>query len=328
MEKKFCKQCGSALTKTGARFCTICGAIVDGAENSDIASRETAVLPGQQTDQAVAATEVLSAQPTSSNYETEEMPQMKITARAEQSGTAVVSDAPVTKPQKKREEAAPDTERPGGRKKLLLAASVGVAVLSIALFLFLVSRRASETQAESQPPAEAQSTTPTQSVTHQPDQQPDQQSGQPSGAGANDQAQSQTGSQAGSVMGAAKSPALHKVEVTLNQQRTAEAKPTPTTAQEKQPAAGTTGAEQSLNQGKAYLNARRYQEALAEFERARNLDPGNKDVYYLIGSAYQGMNQFERAAEAYRQCTSGIYASVAQSALRNLSKKVGRVNER
>jgi len=74
------------------------------------------------------------------------------------------------------------------------------------------------------------------------------------------------------------------------------------------------------------MNSVRYQEALREFEYVKKLDPGNKDVYYLIGFTYYKMNQLEQAIEAYRQCTSGKYASVSQSAVKNLGKKVGKVN--
>ena len=67
-------------------------------------------------------------------------------------------------------------------------------------------------------------------------------------------------------------------------------------------------------------------DALQEFEYVKKLDPGNKDVYYLIGFTYNNMNQPERAIEAYRQCTSGQYASVSQSAVKILEKKIGKVN--
>jgi tetratricopeptide (TPR) repeat protein len=74
------------------------------------------------------------------------------------------------------------------------------------------------------------------------------------------------------------------------------------------------------------MESGRSQEALQEFESMKKLDPGNKDVYYLIGRTYQQMNQLERALEAYRQCTSGVYASVSQSAVKLLEKKIGKVN--
>ncbi|HMB27026.1 MAG TPA: tetratricopeptide repeat protein, partial [Blastocatellia bacterium] len=75
-----------------------------------------------------------------------------------------------------------------------------------------------------------------------------------------------------------------------------------------------------------FFEVARYQEALAEFERVKKIDPGNKDVYYVIGLTYFKMNQLEQAIEAYRQCTSGVYATQSQTNLKNLEKKVGKVN--
>jgi Flp pilus assembly protein TadD len=76
------------------------------------------------------------------------------------------------------------------------------------------------------------------------------------------------------------------------------------------------------------MNAGRGQEALREFELVKKLDPANKNVYYLTGLTYQKMNQLDRALESYRQCTSGVYASVAQNATKMLEKKLGKVSGR
>jgi tetratricopeptide (TPR) repeat protein len=291
-------------------------------------SQETVLLPSEQTDQTVsanvAATEVLPAPKTPLIYETEEMPQVRITAEAEKSATAVVANAPVTQSQKKHGKAAPANRLSGGRKRLALAVSLGVVALAAISFFFVISRRPPETQGANLPADKAELSTSAQPVA----QQSNQQSGQQSGAGANNQAQPQTGSQAGPAISEVKSPATRNTEAASNPQRQAVAKPTPATSQDKQPAGGTISAEDNLNQGMTYLSARRYQEALQEFEQVKKLDPGNKNVYYLIGQTYHGMNQLEQALEAYRQCTSGIYASVAQSAAKRLEKKVGKINAR
>ena len=100
----------------------------------------------------------------------------------------------------------------------------------------------------------------------------------------------------------------------------------PAPPQEQQAAGGPPSAEQSLKQGKEFFEVARYQEALAEFERVKKIDPANKDVYYLIGLTYFKMNQLEQAIEAYRQCTSGVYATQSQTNVKNLEKKVGKVN--
>jgi len=315
MTKKFCRQCGAALTKAGAKFCTTCGAIVDGAETDDVTSQETVGLPGEPTVQTVAATEVLPASKPPSNYNTEEMPQVGITGRADGRATAVVADAPVTQSQAKPAEPAPATRPSNGRKKLAMAAALGVVALAAASFFFINSRRPPEAQAGSQTAAQAEPARSTQPVAQQSNQQP--------GAGANAQVQPQTQPQ---PIGEVKSSAIHNAESASNQQRQAAAKPTPTTSQENQTVGGTVSVENILKQGIAHMYAGQYQEALSELESVKKLDPGNKDVYYVIGLTYQKMNQLEQALEAYRQCTSGHYASVAQGHVKSLEKKVGKVS--
>jgi hypothetical protein len=291
---------------------------VDVAGTGDVASQETTPLAVGQTDQTfpgnVGATEVLPGQPPPSNFETEVMPAIRVTAQAEKSATAVVADAPVTQPQKqkKREKSAPANRTLGGRKGLALAASLGIVALATVLFFFVISRRPPETQS-----ANMTANTATPGASAQPTAQ---QSNQQPAPGANNQAQHQTGPAPVEV----KSPAAHNAEAASNQQREAVAKPTPATSQEKQPVNETVSTEQYLKQGITYLNSGRHQEALRDFEYVRQLDPANKDVYYLIGQAYQRMNQLKQALEAYRQCTSGIYASVSQSAVKKLEKEVGK----
>ena len=319
MTKKFCRQCGAALTKARAKFCTTCGATVDGAETDDVTSQETAGLPGEPTVQTVAATEVLPASKPPSNYNTEEMPQVGITGRAEGKATAVVVDAPITQSQAKLAEPAPATRPSNGRKKLAMAAALGVVALAAGSFFVINSRRPPEAQVGSQTAAQAEPARSTQPV----DQQSNQQLGQQPGAGANAQAQPQTQPQ---PIGEAKSSAIHNAESASNQQRQATAKPTPTPSQDKQTAGGTGSPENILKQGIAYYYAGQYQEALRELESVKKLDPDNKDVYYVFGLTYQKMNQLQQALEAYRQCTSGVYASVSQRAVKNLEKKVGKVN--
>jgi uncharacterized Zn finger protein (UPF0148 family) len=325
MTKKFCRQCGSALVKAGAKFCRTCGSTVDGSDTDGVTSQETALLPGEQTGQTVsadvAATEVLPAPMTSSYNETEEMPITVITARAEERATSVVANAPVTQSQPKRAKSAPANRALGGRKRLAVAAALGFVALAAVSFFFINSRRSPEAQAGTQPADKVEPATSAQPIAQQSNQQISQQSG----AGANNQAQPQTGPQTGPATGAVKSSAVHNSESVSNQQQAA-AKSTPAISQENQPAGGTISAENYINQGMTYLNAGRFNEALQSFESVKKLDPANKNVYYLIGQAYYKMNQLERALEAYRQCTSGHYASVAQSNAKTLEKKVGKVN--
>jgi tetratricopeptide (TPR) repeat protein len=294
---------------------------VDGAETDDITSQETVGLPGGQTVQTVAATEVLPASQSPSNYNTEEMPQVGITGRAERKATAVVADAPVTQSQAKPREPAPANRPSNGRKKLAIAAALGVVALAVASFFLINSRRQPEAQVVNQTAAQAEPAGSTQPVAQQSAQQPNQQLGQQPGA--NNQAQTQTRPQ---PTGEVKPSANHNADAASNPQRQGAAKPTPATPQEQQAASGGASAEQSLNQGKTFYNESRYQEALGEFERVKKLDPANKDVYYLMGLTYYKMNQLGQALEAYRQCTSGVYASVSERAVKNLEKKVGKVS--
>jgi uncharacterized Zn finger protein (UPF0148 family)/flagellar basal body-associated protein FliL len=319
MTKKFCRQCGSALTKAGAKFCTTCGATVDGAETDDVTSQETVGLPGEQTVQTVYATEVLPASNPPSNYNTEEMPQVGITGRAEGKATAVVADAPITQSQAKHAEPAPANRPSNGRKKLAIAAALCIVALGAASIFFINSRMRPEAQVGTQTAAQAEPARSTQPVAQQSNQQPNQQPG----AGANTQAQPQTQPQ---PTGEVKSSAINNSQAASNQQRQAVAKPTQATSQENQPPGGTISAENNLKQGITYMNAGQYQEALREFESVKKIDPANKDVYYPIGLTYQKMNQLGQALEAYRQCTSGVYASVSERAAKNLEKKVGKVN--
>src|SRR5262245_34792043 len=140
MTKKYCRQCGAALTKAGARYCTNCGATVDDAETDDVTSQERVGVGGEPTVQTVPATEVLPASKSPSIYNTEEMPQVGITGRAEGKATAVVADAPITQSQAKPAEAAPANRPTNGRKKLAIAAALGVVALAAASFFFINSR--------------------------------------------------------------------------------------------------------------------------------------------------------------------------------------------
>jgi hypothetical protein len=337
MTKKFCKQCGNALSKAGAKFCTTCGATVDNAGIGDVSDQETRGLPGEQIDQTAFATEVIPAI-TPPSYETEEMPRMIITARVEERATEVIEAiAPTTAAKSSKKQTEPAQEKqpsaqqpggnPGGRKKLALAAVIGVAAglaLVAAAFFIVNSRRGTEAQAGAQPVDKVEPSTSPQPVAPQANQQASPQLSPPSGVDANNQAQSQIRPQPGSSIGEVKSPAVRNDVPASTPQRQAAAKPTPTPPQEKQ-AAGPSAAEHKA-QGINYLSSGRYQEALQEFEYVKKLDPGDKDVYYLFGSTYLKMNQLERALEAYRQCTSGPYVSPSQFQVKNLEKKVGKVN--
>ena len=79
-----------------------------------------------------------------------------------------------------------------------------------------------------------------------------------------------------------------------------------------------------LEQGNRLASSGQLQEAIQTYEKARRANPGNADVYYLLGSAYHRTGDLAKALEAYRQCTSGNYAGVAANHVRNLEKKLSK----
>lgn len=64
--------------------------------------------------------------------------------------------------------------------------------------------------------------------------------------------------------------------------------------------------------------------ALAEYKLALEIDPGNVDVHYLMGMAYQQLGQLNQALEAHRKCTSGTYAPLAAQHVKKLEKEISK----
>ncbi len=73
--------------------------------------------------------------------------------------------------------------------------------------------------------------------------------------------------------------------------------------------------------GNEHFAAHRYEEALREYVKARERDPANPDIYYLIGLVHERRGEYEAAWEAFQRCTSGPYATVARNHLKMLEKK-------
>jgi tetratricopeptide (TPR) repeat protein len=72
--------------------------------------------------------------------------------------------------------------------------------------------------------------------------------------------------------------------------------------------------------GVRYLNVREYRAAINEFLSALRLTPGDKDLYYFVGSSYNGLNQPALAYDYYRRVDSGPYVGPAQSGARQTEK--------
>src|SRR5262249_55709478 len=288
MTKMNCRQCGSALTK-GARFCTICGATATSAETLDIYSPETRPLASEQTDQIVP----------SHSAATEELP-------SNHRATQIVAQmAAQPEPSDYDTEEAPRTRITSQAEERSTADPAEGSVI--------------RAQTES-PPANQQSTN-----------QPSRGRKGPLLAAALGVVVLGAGSfffinsRRASGTQAANKPADEAKTVASAQPSTGPSIE-PASPQEKNAADGSGPPLYNLNQGVAHFNAGRYQDALREFEYVKKLDPGNKSVYYLIGQTYHKMGQLERALEAYRQYTSGVYASVALNNVKALEKRLGKTN--
>ena len=75
--------------------------------------------------------------------------------------------------------------------------------------------------------------------------------------------------------------------------------------------------------GMRMLNAKAYQAAINNFEIARKYNPQDDDLYYLLGSSYTGLGLSAQAADNYRRCKTGPYASVAIRGLQREVKRLG-----
>ncbi len=72
--------------------------------------------------------------------------------------------------------------------------------------------------------------------------------------------------------------------------------------------------------GVRYLNVREFRAAINEFLQALSLTPGDKDLYYFIGSSYHGLGQYADAYDYYRRVDNGPYLGPAQSGTRQTEK--------
>lgn len=80
--------------------------------------------------------------------------------------------------------------------------------------------------------------------------------------------------------------------------------------------------------GRRYMNVREFGAAIAELQQAVKLTPGDKDLYYFLGSSYRGLGQLSRAYEYYKKCDSGDYAGTSQSGARGTEKAARKEYER
>lgn len=74
--------------------------------------------------------------------------------------------------------------------------------------------------------------------------------------------------------------------------------------------------------GNRLSSARRYADAIREYQNAQKLTPEDPDLHYLIGTAFFRSGQYAVAVEHYRKCNSGTYAAVARNAVRNADEQL------
>lgn len=316
MTKRICTQCGAVLIE-GARFCRQCGMKVDDAGTASVSALETRrlgeedVLTNPVNVETTEALDPADAEP--SPYDTQEAPKPVVAGESSPVPTTPDDTEPIQpKAQSiEREQTAPRQikQSSGRRKGAMIAAALGVVILAAGSFFYINSRESSENQGENitidSSLSSSPATRPSPGANEQPTPQPKQ-------------------AELAEAANAEARPA--ETQNPQSAQARRETKSAPEASQEQKDGGGTGAAEYNLNQGITHLGAGRYQDALREFEYVKSLDPENKNVYYLIGQAYHKMGQLERALEAYRQCTSGVYASIAQNHVRMLEKRVGKTN--
>lgn len=83
-------------------------------------------------------------------------------------------------------------------------------------------------------------------------------------------------------------------------------------------------AEELISRGMKAYNASDPRGALKEYRAALARAPGNQDVHYLMGLAYEKLGDYEAAFQAYSNCRSGTYSKIASQHVKRLSKKLGK----
>ena len=80
----------------------------------------------------------------------------------------------------------------------------------------------------------------------------------------------------------------------------------------------------SLQRGMTALNSHDFAAAVTLLRQARQMQPANPDLGYLMGMALEGTGELGAAIDAFRSCQSGPYQQIARSHLKALVKKLGK----
>ena len=312
---RFCTSCGTELAD-GAKFCRQCGAVIEPLPQArEIDPFKTQFEPTERLDEKSAMdllhkakTEVI---PPERDIRTVPMPPTVPTEAQPIKGTGSVPGAVRTTP------------LGNGRKWIALGVPAALLIVLSGAFFFFNYRNSSaeptDGLAVASPTPEAPTPAPTASTTEQPVESPSPEApnARPTGKPDSPQARSTPAPAQPAPTTAMPTPTPIPVQpIQRPANGAAPINPAYATPEIKSKPAAT--AADHWRTGVEFLNAGRAGEALREFEQARRLAPGNPDLFYLIGNAYQQMGRREEALAAYRQCTSGVYATVAQNHVRRL----------
>jgi hypothetical protein len=307
-----CKQCGHEL-KPRAKFCGRCGARVstDLDANDLLATRPTKV-PDHKTAREIASrqTEIIAPVDTSSYGSRPERVEKERLSQQEPETEVLLPDEQNLGKRVKAYStpagpavATPAALKSTSKRRVWIAVTVPAALLVTACSLFFIFKSSAERNGGNQvhtlssptPIAEKQSGPATTPTLPPPDD-----------VAKITEMETMTG------------PSVKRAD-TPTQRAYKESQPSPTLVVRQTPVPSS--AEYYLKQGAASLNARKYQEAVNELEKARQMSTGNPDLYYLLGSAYHGLGKRDEALAAYRRCTSGVYAEIARNNVRRLEKE-------
>lgn len=81
---------------------------------------------------------------------------------------------------------------------------------------------------------------------------------------------------------------------------------------------------QVIQSGIAALNSKDYTTAATQFRKARQLQPNNPDLGYLLGMSLESSGELASASDAFETCTSGPYAQIAKGHVKTIMQKLNK----
>ncbi|MGH9801843.1 MAG: tetratricopeptide repeat protein [Blastocatellia bacterium] len=284
-----CNSCGSELSQQ-VKFCPRCGAIVSQVSAPDTVIENTEPLFAAETEIVQQRTEALTP-------DTEELPaETAATGKIPPPATAALN------PQKEvaTKQAAASQPKPGSPMKLAAFAAFFLLAAVAAVSIYYAGQSPSGSTPDPSPtpvaaleptpietPQPVSTPTPVETPTPTPDEITEK---APEKVGEITESKPKsTSDKPGAISTGKGAP-----------------KPTPSAAEHK--AKG--------------MNAASPAQALVEYKQALRLDPTDKDVYYLMGLAYEKLGQLREALESHRKCTSINYQLISAQHVKRLEKEL------